>query len=131
MPAVSNPFVDYLTRYTTASPDHEAAFDEFLRDVEAPHAHRVVDHRSRPVEVRRSRRPAHGHDVEVQRRRCGCQGLHERGRIVCAPRSDVLAEQQLGMADPRALEQTGRASPSSNRLPGWCARAISPSRGGA
>jgi hypothetical protein len=27
MAIVSNPFVDYLSRYTTASPDHEAAFD--------------------------------------------------------------------------------------------------------
>ena len=36
MSAVSNPFVDYLTRYTTASPDHEAAFDEFLSQVKPP-----------------------------------------------------------------------------------------------
>lgn len=36
MAAFSNPFVDYLTRYTTASPDHEAAFDEFLAQVEPP-----------------------------------------------------------------------------------------------
>ncbi|HEU5089769.1 MAG TPA: hypothetical protein VFT99_20075, partial [Roseiflexaceae bacterium] len=36
MPAVTNPFVDYLTRYTTASPDHEAAFDEFLSQAPAP-----------------------------------------------------------------------------------------------
>lgn len=40
MPAVSNPFVDYLTRYTTASPDHEAAFDEFLSQVRPPPASR-------------------------------------------------------------------------------------------
>ncbi|MDQ7029056.1 MAG: hypothetical protein Q9O62_04425 [Ardenticatenia bacterium] len=26
----NNPFVSYLNRYTTASPDHEAAFDEFI-----------------------------------------------------------------------------------------------------
>jgi hypothetical protein len=36
MPAVRNPFVDYLTRYTTASPDHEAAFDEFIAQAEPP-----------------------------------------------------------------------------------------------
>jgi hypothetical protein len=36
MAIVSNPFVDYLTRYTTASPDHEAAFDEFLSQVRPP-----------------------------------------------------------------------------------------------
>ena len=36
MPAVTNPFVDYLTRYTTASPDHEAAFDEFLSRLAPP-----------------------------------------------------------------------------------------------
>ncbi|MBK9714552.1 MAG: hypothetical protein IPO81_25065 [Kouleothrix sp.] len=36
MASVSNPFVDYLTRYTTASPDHEAAFDEFLSQVRPP-----------------------------------------------------------------------------------------------
>jgi hypothetical protein len=36
MPAVSNPFVDYLTRYTTASPDHEAAFDEFIAQAPPP-----------------------------------------------------------------------------------------------
>lgn len=38
MSAVSNPFVDYLTRYTTASPDHEAAFDEFLSQAPPPAA---------------------------------------------------------------------------------------------
>ncbi len=36
MSVVQNPFVDYLTRYTTASPDHEAAFDEFLTQVKPP-----------------------------------------------------------------------------------------------
>ena len=36
MAIVSNPFVDYLSRYTTASPDHEAAFDEFLSQVRPP-----------------------------------------------------------------------------------------------
>jgi hypothetical protein len=36
MASVSNPFVDYLTRYTTASPDHEAAFDEFIARAEPP-----------------------------------------------------------------------------------------------
>jgi len=36
MPLVSNSFVDYLTRYTTASPDHEAAFDEFLAQAPPP-----------------------------------------------------------------------------------------------
>jgi hypothetical protein len=36
--AVINPFVDYLSRYTTASPDHEAAFDEFLAQAPPPAA---------------------------------------------------------------------------------------------
>jgi hypothetical protein len=36
MAIVSNPFVDYLSRYTTASPDHEAAFDEFLAQATPP-----------------------------------------------------------------------------------------------
>ena len=36
MAIVSNPFVDYLSRYTTASPDHEAAFDEFLAQAPTP-----------------------------------------------------------------------------------------------
>lgn len=36
MTAVSNPFVSYLARYTTASPDHEAAFDEFLAKTAPP-----------------------------------------------------------------------------------------------
>jgi hypothetical protein len=36
MTTVSNPFVDYLSRYTTASPDHEAAFDEFLSQITPP-----------------------------------------------------------------------------------------------
>ena len=38
MAIVSNPFVDYLSRYTTASPDHEAAFDEFLAQAPPPAA---------------------------------------------------------------------------------------------
>lgn len=38
MVSVSNPFVDYLSRYTTASPDHEAAFDEFLAQAPPPAA---------------------------------------------------------------------------------------------
>jgi hypothetical protein len=38
MVSVSNPFVDYLSRYTTASPDHEAAFDEFLAQAPEPAA---------------------------------------------------------------------------------------------
>ena len=38
MPPVSNPFVAYLNRYTTASPDHEAAFDEFLAQATPPAA---------------------------------------------------------------------------------------------
>jgi hypothetical protein len=38
MVSVSNPFVDYLSRYTTASPDHEAAFDEFLAQAAPPAA---------------------------------------------------------------------------------------------
>lgn len=31
-----NPFVTYLNRYTTASPDHEAAFDEFIGQASPP-----------------------------------------------------------------------------------------------
>lgn len=31
-----NPFVTYLNRYTTASPDHEAAFDEFIGQTPPP-----------------------------------------------------------------------------------------------
>ena len=31
-----NPFVPYLNRYTTASPDHEAAFDEFIGQTPPP-----------------------------------------------------------------------------------------------
>jgi hypothetical protein len=38
MVSVSNPFVDYLNRYTTASPDHEAAFDEFIAQATPPAA---------------------------------------------------------------------------------------------
>jgi hypothetical protein len=36
MSLVTNPFVSYLARYTTASPDHEAAFDEFLAQTLPP-----------------------------------------------------------------------------------------------
>jgi hypothetical protein len=37
MPSVvENPFVAFLGRYTTASPDHEAAFDEFLAKTPPP-----------------------------------------------------------------------------------------------
>lgn len=36
MVSVSNAFVDYLSRYTTASPDHESAFDEFLAQSPPP-----------------------------------------------------------------------------------------------
>jgi hypothetical protein len=32
----SNPFVSYLNRYTTVSPEHEAAFDEFISQASAP-----------------------------------------------------------------------------------------------
>lgn len=32
----TNPFVTYLNRYTTASPDHEAAFDEFIGQTPPP-----------------------------------------------------------------------------------------------
>ena len=35
-PENSNPFVSYLNRYTTASPDHEAAFDEFIGQTSPP-----------------------------------------------------------------------------------------------
>ncbi len=31
-----NPFIPYLNRYTTASPDHEAAFDEFIGQTPPP-----------------------------------------------------------------------------------------------
>lgn len=31
-----NPFVDFLNRYTTVSPEHEAAFDEFISKTEPP-----------------------------------------------------------------------------------------------
>ena len=31
-----NPFIPYLNRYTTASPDHEAAFDEFITQAPPP-----------------------------------------------------------------------------------------------
>ncbi|MBC7228745.1 MAG: hypothetical protein H5T61_16180, partial [Thermoflexales bacterium] len=31
-----NPFIPYLNRYTTASPDHEAAFDEFIGQAPPP-----------------------------------------------------------------------------------------------
>jgi hypothetical protein len=33
---VGNPFVDYLNRYTTFSPEHEAAFDEFVMQMPSP-----------------------------------------------------------------------------------------------
>ena len=32
----ANPFIPYLTRYPTASPDHEAAFDEFITQAPPP-----------------------------------------------------------------------------------------------
>lgn len=32
----SNAFVDYLNRFTTVSPEHEAAFDEFVEEVDPP-----------------------------------------------------------------------------------------------
>lgn len=32
----TNPFVTYLNKYTTASPEHEAAFDEFITQVSPP-----------------------------------------------------------------------------------------------
>jgi hypothetical protein len=38
MDVVGNPFVSYLNRYTTASPDHEAAFDEFIAQAPSPAA---------------------------------------------------------------------------------------------
>lgn len=38
MEQVQNPFVAYLNRYTTASPDHEAAFDEFIASALPPAA---------------------------------------------------------------------------------------------
>ena len=31
-----NPFIPYLNRYTTASPDHQAAFDEFIGQARPP-----------------------------------------------------------------------------------------------
>ena len=31
-----NSFISYLNRYTTASPDHEAAFDEFITQAPPP-----------------------------------------------------------------------------------------------
>lgn len=36
MPQPYNPFVPYLNRYTTVSPEHEAAFDEFISQVDPP-----------------------------------------------------------------------------------------------
>jgi hypothetical protein len=33
---LGNPFVNYLNRYTTVSPEHEAAFDEFIMQVLPP-----------------------------------------------------------------------------------------------
>ncbi|GIV64521.1 hypothetical protein A6A03_17705 [Chloroflexus islandicus] len=38
MVRVSNPFVAFLNRYTTASPDHEAAFDEYVSNGPEPPA---------------------------------------------------------------------------------------------
>ncbi|WP_298819109.1 hypothetical protein [Chloroflexus sp.] len=38
MARVQNPFVDYLNRYTTASPNHEAAFDEYIAAAQPPAA---------------------------------------------------------------------------------------------
>lgn len=32
----TNPFIPYLNRYTTVSPDHEAAFDEFVTQTPPP-----------------------------------------------------------------------------------------------
>ena len=31
-----NPFISYLNRYTTVSPEHEAAFDEFIMQAAPP-----------------------------------------------------------------------------------------------
>lgn len=36
MSGIRNPFVDLLNKYTTASPDHEAAFDEFIAEAPPP-----------------------------------------------------------------------------------------------
>ena len=36
MPQFGNPFVAYLNRYTTVSPEHEAAFDEFIMQALPP-----------------------------------------------------------------------------------------------
>lgn len=36
MPQLTNPFVAYLNRYTTVSPEHEAAFDEFITQLPPP-----------------------------------------------------------------------------------------------
>lgn len=38
MATVRNPFVAFLNRYTTASPDHEAAFDEYISSLPEPPA---------------------------------------------------------------------------------------------
>ena len=35
-----NPFVPYLNHYTTASPDHEAALDEFIGQTPPPGGYR-------------------------------------------------------------------------------------------
>lgn len=37
----SNPFVEYLSRYTTISPEHEAAFDEYLNNADPPSGTRI------------------------------------------------------------------------------------------
>ncbi|HID62642.1 MAG TPA: DUF87 domain-containing protein, partial [Anaerolineae bacterium] len=36
MAKLANPFIPYLNRYTTTSPDHEAAFDEFITQAPPP-----------------------------------------------------------------------------------------------
>lgn len=36
MKVYANPFVSYLNRYTTVSPEHEAAFDEFITQAQPP-----------------------------------------------------------------------------------------------
>ena len=37
---MTNDFIPYLNRYTTASPDHEAAFDEFIGQTPPPGGYR-------------------------------------------------------------------------------------------
>src|SRR5258708_38798301 len=36
MPQVTNPFISYLNRYTTITPEHESAFDEFTTQTPPP-----------------------------------------------------------------------------------------------